>query len=330
MSNQNLLEQDLLETVENEGAVLPPSEHAARVKAHGGDHDRQKSSARYAGNWLPGASLISRLALHLEPLCSACYDLQMQLGGGVRVMRQRLQLPHWPANTPPLRAVFLSDFHYGPTTGRVAPRQAWRLAREAKPDLLLLGGDFLYANDTGLPALLRELQRWKQEPPSAGIYTCLGNHDYVANTEALLTCLKGCDVRVLCNDAVTLPPPWDGIWLAGTDDIKFGDPRPDLALAEVPRNACTIMLAHEPDICQFSILHRCALTLCGHTHGGQICLPNGNPIYVPSKWSRQYSAGLYRHSGRWVFVSRGIGTVGVPVRMWAPPDIVVLDLGGRS
>ncbi|HVF10517.1 MAG TPA: metallophosphoesterase [Abditibacteriaceae bacterium] len=329
MSNQDLLE--LVE--ESEIATLEIGEAlAAGAAAVGqdGSHSRKKQARRYAGNKLPGASLISRLALVLEPLFSACYDLQMKCGGGVRVVRQRLQLAHWPRHAPPLRAVFISDLHYGPTTGRLAPRQAWRLARAAKPDVLLLGGDFLYATENGLPSLVAELQRWKLELPSAGVYTCLGNHDYVANTEALTTCLEAGAVRVLCNQAVTLPPPWDNIWLAGTDDMKFGDPRPDLALADVPPGACTIMLAHEPDICQFDILHRCGLTLCGHTHGGQICLPNGDPIYVPSRWSRQYSAGLYRRSGKWFFVSRGVGTVGVPLRLWAPPEIVVFDLGGRS
>jgi len=142
--------------------------------------------------------------------------------------------------------------------------------------------------------------------------------------------LENCGVRVLRNAALRLPAPWHDIWLAGVDDIKFGDPRPDLALSKVPRDACAIMLAHEPDICQFGVLHRCDLTLSGHTHGGQICLPNGDPIYVPSKCSRQYCAGLYRNAGNWHFVSRGVGTVGVPLRLWAPPDIVIFDLGGRA
>ncbi|MDQ3814834.1 MAG: metallophosphoesterase [Armatimonadota bacterium] len=286
-------------------------------------------SAPHADGVKRPLSVSGRLALWLAPLYSACYDLQMQIGQGVRLVRQRLQLPSYPRSAPALRAVFMSDLHYGPPSGRLATRQAWKLAHEAKPDILFLGGDFLYLDESGLPALLRELQRWQREPPPAGIYACLGNHDLLAS-ETLITCLEACGVQVLINEAIELPAPWDGIWIVGSDEPTMGDPQPELALAEVPRGACAIMLAHSPDICEFGVLKRCALTLCGDTHGGQICMPNGEPIYLPSKWGRLYPGGLYRHAGNWVFVSRGVGAVAVPFRLWSPPDIAVFELCGQS
>jgi predicted MPP superfamily phosphohydrolase len=210
----------------------------------------------------------------------------------------------------------------------VAARQAWQLAREAKPDLLLLGGDFLYADERGLPALLRELQRWRWDAPAAGIYACLGNHDHLAGRDTIITCLEACGVRVLLNDALELPEPWNDVWVAGCDDAREGDPQPELAMAGVPQGACTIMLSHSPDICGYNVLNRCGLTLCGDTHGGQVCMPDGNPLYVPSKWGRHYPHGLHRHAGQWVFVSRGVGTVGLPLRLWAPPDIALFEITG--
>jgi predicted MPP superfamily phosphohydrolase len=164
------------------------------------------------------------------------------------------------------------------------------------------------------------------------MYACLGNHELIANVEAISMCLEACNVRVLVNDACELPAPWQGVWIAGTDDHRNGTPRPDATIAKTPRDACRILLAHEPDICESNAPARCSLTICGHTHGGQICLPGGRPLYVPghSKWSRQYHAGLFRHAGHWLFVSRGVGTVGFPMRLWCPPEIAVFDFVGRQ
>src|SRR5690606_1150389 len=81
---------------------------------------------------------MQRLAIGAASLSSAFYDWQMRRGG-VRAERQRLQLAQYPTSAPPLKVAFLSDLHYGPLTGSVAPAQAWKIAREAQPDLLLLG-----------------------------------------------------------------------------------------------------------------------------------------------------------------------------------------------
>jgi predicted MPP superfamily phosphohydrolase len=275
-----------------------------------------------------GPGLIGKAALALAPLFTRFYDLQMQLGGGVRTVRQRVAMSSYPRNVPPLKIAFLSDLHYGPTTGRVALRQAWQIARDANPDVLLLGGDYLYADEGGLPSLLRELQRWKNTPPPGGMYAVLGNHDHRADIDAIITGLEACNVRVLVNDALPLPEPWTDVWISGIDDSHRGDPQPELALAGVPQGACSIMLSHSPDVCENGVLKRCGLTLCGHTHGGQICTPSGDTIVMPSKWGKHYPWGLHRHAGNWVFVSRGVGTVGVPIRMWAPPDVGILDVTG--
>ena len=204
---------------------------------------------------------LSRLAVRFAPLASWLYDCQMSFGKGVRVASHRLQLPRYPAHAPALKVVYLSDLHYGPTTGKVANRQAWKLAREANPDVVLLGGDYLFADERGLPTLLRELQRWKFSPPPGGIYACLGNHDYYAGKETIVTCLEACGVKVLVNDAVPLPSPWKGIWIAGTDDQWHG--KPDLAatLDLTSPDACTLLLAHQPDICESSLMRRVAVTL---------------------------------------------------------------------
>jgi predicted MPP superfamily phosphohydrolase len=272
----------------------------------------------------------ARIALACAPLFSLFYDLQMSWGKGVRIEKQRVTLNNYPSNMPPLRAAFVSDLHYGPTSGRVAARQTWSILRETEVDALFLGGDFFYADERGLPVLVRELQRFARVHPEAAIYAVLGNHDYRANIEALITCLEGCGVQVLINQAVTLPAPWDRLWLAGIDDTFVGEPDLEVALQPVPRGACTILLSHSPDVCEFPEMNRVALTLSGHTHGGQVCWPNGEPVWLPSKWGKEYTHGLHRHAGNWIWVSRGVGTVSYPVRLWSPPDVGILEISGRG
>lgn len=275
-----------------------------------------------------GVGIVAHAAMLFAPLLSFVYDLQMHIGQGVRVERQRVQLADYPRSAAPLRIAFISDLHYGPTSGRVAARQAWQRAREAEPDILLLGGDFVYADERGLPTLFREVQRWRNALPNCPIFACLGNHDHLADVESLITGLEACGARVLVNEAQELPAPWKGVHIVGADDARFGDPQLELALSTVPRGACAIMLAHSPEICEDAALKRCTLTLCGDTHGGQICLPNGEAPFMIRKWGRQYTAGLHRHAGNYVFVSRGVGAVGLPIRFFAPPDVALLEVCG--
>ncbi len=271
-----------------------------------------------------------RLALQTAPLASWLYDCQMNIGQGVRTASHRLQLPRYPTGAPALKVAYLSDLHYGPTSGKVAARQAWKLVRDANPDVVLLGGDFLFADERGLPTLLRELQRWQFSPPPGGIFACLGNHDYYAGIETIVTTLEACGVQVLVNDAAPLPSPWKGIWVAGVDDIMQGKPDIEAAFRRTSPDACTILLSHEPEICASPHVRKAAITLAGHTHGGQICAPGGEPIYTPRGHDREYSSGLHRHAGQWLFVSRGVGTVGVGLRMFAPPDVGIFEFSGRA
>lgn len=268
----------------------------------------------------------ARVAVRLAPLYGTFYDWQMSIGAGVREVRHKLTLPQFPIEAAPLKIAFLSDLHLGPTSGRNAARQGWKIARESRPDVLLLGGDFLYADERGLPALLRELQRWKHDAPPGGMYACLGDHDYQTGADTLVMALEACGVRVLINESVELPHPWRGVFVAGVDDERHGEAHPDEALLDVPRGSCTILLAHSPDVCEHEAMQRCALTLSGHTHGGQICWPNREAIGLSSQWSKTYPHGLHRHAGNWVFVSRGVGTTGLPLRLFSPPDVAVFEV----
>jgi uncharacterized protein len=328
---------DVEETEESLPVEADEPVRPARRKASGKRVTSQRSPENEAAAELAARRRGTRLyrmakwfSIRLAPLYSALYDAQMSIGKGVRLTEHRIQLPNFPAGAPPLRAAFLSDLHYGPTTGRTALRQAWKLIRDANPDVVLLGGDYLFADERGLPALLKELQRWQQSPPPGGIYACLGNHDYYAGRDTVETTLQACGVNVLVNDAVPLPTPWKGIWISGADDEWCGTPDLEKAFSRLSPDAAAILLAHNPDICDKPGLRRAGIALCGHTHGGQICLPGGDAPYIPGKHGKEYSAGLYRHAGQWLFVSRGVGTVGLPLRLFCPPEVTVFEFTGRA
>jgi predicted MPP superfamily phosphohydrolase len=309
-----------------------PRKNGARIEDNDADSDAPISVSPDEHRARAGFlyRVLSRFALQTAPLASWFYDRQMSLGKGVRAVSHRVQLPRYPTGAPPLKVAYLSDLHYGPTSGRVAARQAWKLVRAAQPDVVLLGGDYLFADERGLPTLLRELQRWQFSPPPGGIYACLGNHDYYAGIETIITTLEACGVRVLVNDAAPLPSPWKGVWIAGVDDVMQGAPDIEAALERISPDACTILLSHEPEICALPQVRKAAITLAGHTHGGQICLPGGEPIYTPRGHDREYSSGLHRHAGQWLFVSRGVGAVGLALRMFAPPDVGIFEFSGRA
>ncbi|HEY0076882.1 MAG TPA: metallophosphoesterase [Abditibacteriaceae bacterium] len=288
-------------------------------------HRARKAAHRESLPRVPFKKWAWRLSLWLGRIYQPLHDLQM-MGHGVRVVHLRLKLEHFPSGAPPLRVAFLSDLHYGPTVGRLATLQAWQRVQAAHPDVILIGGDFLYGDGRGLSALRRDLQKIKAR---WGVYAVWGNHDYTRKDDesaALKKVLDETGVRLLRNEAIELPQPWQGVWIVGLDDPSYGDAQPYQALLPVPVDACEIFMSHAPDVYEFFPNNECDLTLCGDTHGGQICLPNGRPLWLNCDLCCGFIAGLYRPKGKYLWVSRGVGTVSLPLRLWAPPDVAIFDL----
>jgi len=193
-------------------------------------------------------------------------------------------------------------------------------------------------------------EQWlKTHPNNAGVYAILGNHDWWADPVAQTLghgpiaarkALESVGVPVLENDRIRLSKDGRSFWLAGLgDQLAFYGPRAlslgrsgvdDLAhaLVGIPAEDPVILLVHEPDIFP-QVPDRVAITLAGHTHGGQVRILGYAPL-APSPLSRRYLYGQFLEQGRRLIVSGGLGCSWWPVRFGAPPEIVLVEIGASD
>ena len=221
---------------------------------------------------------------------------------------------------PPLRIAFASDFHAGPTTSARTLAAACDALAELRPDVLLLGGDFVSVRADDIARLAPLLGRI---PAPLGRFGVLGNHDLRANHPVIVDALERAGVRMLTNRWTTLDAPHDDVTICGLDDPKFG--RPDAARAMDDAPGHRIVLMHSPEGLADVGDRGFDLAVCGHTHGGQVVLPWGRPILIPSgALNHRYYGGEYAvgaSSPRTLLVSQGVGCSTLPVRLFAAPEV---------
>jgi hypothetical protein len=158
---------------------------------------------------------------------------------------------------------------------------------------------------------------------SQPIFGVFGNHDSIR----MLPGMESLGVRMLLNECAELRRESDVIYLVGIDDAHYY--RVDniaLAAAEVPPGSVSILLSHTPEIYRQAAHGGFDLMLCGHTHGGQICLPGGVPLTLDSRCPRYMGAGAWRYRDMQAYTSVGAGTCIVPVRLNCPPEVVIHHL----
>ncbi len=226
-----------------------------------------------------------------------------------------IRLPRLPRALDGFTLVQVSDVHVGAFTGEPELRALEDVVRGARGDLVVLTGDLVDHDASDIPLAARWLSRL---PARLGVAAIPGNHDHYAGMAAVMGAMRRAGVDVLVNRARVLD---DGLALVGVDDL-WGrryppGPGPDLALAlrDAPPDAARVLLAHNPTF--FDEAAGVELQLSGHTHGGQI---------APAGLLLRYSRGLYRDGARTLYVNRGFGIVGPPMRVGAPAEVTRIVL----
>jgi uncharacterized protein len=237
--------------------------------------------------------------------------------------RKQVRLPKLPNPFDGFRIVLLTDLHLHPFTTANLIRRTVEISNALKPDLVLLGGDFVCGFAEAALELAPILERLNAKH---GLFAVLGNYDHYRGGDIVLDGLRRASIRVLINEGVRLTIGDGSIFLAGIDSVSAGQPDPSAAFSSRKNEAVNLALVHEPDyIDQLSSLVQVDLQLSGHTHGGQVRIPGFGAIILPP-FGHTYVEGLYRVGSSQVYTSRGIGTVGVPFRFNCPPEVTEITL----
>lgn len=236
-----------------------------------------------------------------------------------RVVRQQLQLR---GLQEPLKAVQLTDLHYGPYLHE-ASVDAWVAAALAEqPDVLLLTGDYADARSRRNPAgLLRALS-----PLSAplGVWATWGNHDLFRRSQQaeLAQGFRRLGFNILQNRAAFVR---DDLQLAGIDDWKLGQPDLPGTLSQLEAGPARVLLTHNPDALPEVPEGAVDLAIAGHTHGGQIVIPGVGAPITSSDYGQRFLSGWVEAPVK-AYVSRGLGVTSLPFRVLCPPELTVFEL----
>lgn len=237
-----------------------------------------------------------------------------------RLTRRDLWFPNLPTAWDGARILHLSDLHRGPLVPAAYLRHALEAARALPHDLLALTGDYVSLNAGYVDDVLEMLRGWR---PRRGVWAVLGNHDHATDAARVTRALQSLDIPVLNNEPADAG---GGAWIAGTDDPATNRQDLDRATAGIPPRAFRILLAHSPDVAWRFRPGLVDLALCGHTHGGQVCLPGGQAIISATSMGVDYARGTFLWREATLFVNRGLGVVGLPLRTFCPPEIALLTL----
>ena len=270
-----------------------------------------------------------RLRVPTKRVLAVCMGLTVLSLGGVAWLEAhnlgatRLEIPlrGLPAEMDGFTVVQLSDLHYGMLTENGKLSRVMERVNELRPDLIVITGDLV---DEGVSHMEQMAQPLKLLKSRHGVLAVTGNHEYYAGVNRAVEIMKSAGIEVLRNEMKVLP---SGLQFLGVDDPtgsrRMGDPAGDLEkqLSRLERGKPSILLYHQPILFEKAASFGVGLQLSGHTHGGQLY-----PIIYISRMIYPRILGLHEIGDSKLYVSRGAGTWGPPLRLGSPPEIVHITL----
>jgi predicted MPP superfamily phosphohydrolase len=234
--------------------------------------------------------------------------------------RVEIFLDRLPKALDGFKIIHLSDTHHSPFTSLEHIRRAISVANRLRPDMFVLTGDYVSHESEYIAPVAAELGRLKAE---FGVHACLGNHDHWTDADLVTHLFRGEGINVLVNQGSRFEAKGASFWLAGVDDHMVGKTDLPAALRGSFPDEMKLLLAHNPVIFREAARWGVDLTLSGHTHGGQIKFRDEDKRLLPR---RKLTSGLHSRKNSQIYITRGIGTVVLPMRFQCPPEISFLEL----
>ncbi len=256
-------------------------------------------------------------------LGAACIGTVAAFVGRPRIRQHEIAISGLPAAFDGYRIAQISDLHCGPFAGGARVDRWVAAVNRLCADLVAVTGDLIASGPTFVPVVAASLGKLRARD---GVYACMGNHDYFTEGADMAAALERAGLTLLRNRGVELRRGDGGLFVAGVDDTWTRRDDLDAALADRPAGAPVLLLAHDPALFPDAAGRGVALTLSGHTHGGQLGVPFLAKRFNLARSITRFTTGLYQMGAATLFVTRGLGTTGIPIRLWVPSEIAVLTL----
>jgi len=261
-------------------------------------------------------------ALCITPMAGTAFGIVTR--NRFRVSEVKIPIPNLPKDLDDLRIVQVTDIHLSPFLSEREFARVVDMANETRPHLALVTGDLITRRGDPLDACLRQLARLRAE---AGVLGCLGNHEVYARVENYVTTeARRIGIEFLRWQAKVLQFGSARINFAGVDYQKMHASYLVGAEAMIVPGALNVLLSHNPDVFPVAAARGYDLTISGHTHGGQVDVEILHEHVNVARYFTRYVRGLYQEGKSSVYVSTGIGTIGAPVRLGAPPEVSLIRL----
>ena len=241
-----------------------------------------------------------------------------------------------PASFSGTKIVFLTDMHYGDYLNRKRIAGLVDRVNKLRPDLILLGGDYV---------TVKYLPKWDKIGPADvaacfeelgklrapfGVYAVLGNHDYFPYADLKTRSISAAGITLLDNKGAWIVKGKERIRIGGVGDLWRGTQDLEQTLKGTTYSDFVILLSHNPDYIEEIKPGLIDLMLSGHTHGGQISLFGLWAPKLPSAYEQKYRTGIVKEGTATVLISNGVGLTTPPLRFFARPQIIILELHGKK
>jgi uncharacterized protein len=256
-------------------------------------------------------------------LGAACIGTVAAFVGRPRIRQHEIAISGLPATFDGYRIAQISDLHCGPFADGARVDRWVGAVNGLDADLVAVTGDLIASGATFVPVVAASLGKLRARD---GVFACMGNHDYFTEGEEMAVALERAGLTLLRNRGVEVRREGGGLYVAGVDDTWTKRDDLDAALAGRPAGAPVLLLAHDPALFPEAAGRGVALTLSGHTHGGQLGVPFFAKRFNLARTITRFTTGLYQIGAATLYVTRGLGTTGLPIRLSVPSEIALLTL----